>query len=61
MIAIEHAEIIIKFKSGKTIKMGTLDLEADESKLQYKYRWQLRRKLGWALIYEGLRVMFKSN
>lgn len=57
---VNSAEVILKWDNGRTVKMGTLDIEytTDENDLKYKNRIKLRQRLGWELVRAGFRVMF---
>ncbi len=57
---IDNAKVILKWSSGKTVELGTLEITADEkaeSKANARIRW-LRQRIGWELVRKGFWLMF---
>ena len=56
-----NAEVILKWDNGKTVKIGTIDIEADkESMLKAKVK-HVRQRLGWELVRKGFALMFMGR
>lgn len=57
---IDGAEVVLIWRNGKRVKLGTLDITADseaESKVSAKMRF-LRQRIGWELVRKGFWLMF---
>lgn len=57
---IDKAEIFLEWSNGKKIKLGTLDITADdkaESKASARIRF-LRQRIGWEMVRKGFWLMF---
>lgn len=57
---LKRADVFLEWEDGRTVKLGTIDLEyeKDEAKLKYKNRIKLRQRIGWELVRAGFKVIF---
>lgn len=58
---IDNAEIILKWSNGKTVRIGTLDMEADKSGMMQAKMKHVFQRLGWELVRKGFAIMFHGR
>ena len=57
---VDKAEIFLEWSNEKKIKLGTLDITADDtakSKVSARIRF-LRQRIGWEMVRKGFWLMF---
>ena len=56
---VAKADITLTWNDGRTVHIGTLDIEAD--KTGFKTTGRFRQRLGWELVRKGFHIMFPSK
>lgn len=57
---IDGAKVVMIWSDGRTVELGTLDIEAhveEETRVTVKIK-RFRQKIGWELVRKGFRIMF---
>lgn len=56
---IAKAEISLTWDNGRTVKIGTIEIEAVEK--QFKTKGRFMQRLGWELVRKGFVLMFSTK
>jgi len=58
---IDNAEVILKWSNGKTVRIGTIDMEADKDGMLKAKVKRVQQRLGWELVRKGFSLMFTGR
>lgn len=58
---IDNAEVILKWSNGKTVCIGTIDMEADKDGMLKAKVKHVQQRLGWELVRKGFSLMFMGR
>lgn len=58
---IDNAEVILKWSNGKTVHIGTIDMEADKDGMLKAKVKHVQQRLGWELVRKGFSLMFMGR
>lgn len=58
---IDNAEVILKWSNGKTVCIGTIDMEADKDGMIRAKVKHVQQRLGWELVRKGFALMFHGR
>ena len=58
---IDNAEIILRWSNGKTVSIGTIDMEADKDGMLKAKVKHVQQRLGWELVRNGFSLMFMGR
>ena len=55
-VKVASAKVTLTWEDGRTVEIGTLDIEAE--KKGYKSNMRFMQRLGWELVRKGFWIMF---
>ena len=57
---LDSAEIILKWQSGRAVRLGTLKFDVDSGAIKQNKCKHITQKLGWEMIVKGIYLMIRA-
>ena len=59
---ITNAKVILKWDNGRSVEIGTLDIESEEKGTRLTAKARVAgKKFGWEIVRLGFRIMFPGR
>ena len=58
---LSRAYVLLRWNNGETINIGTIEISADETKIEKGKFKNINRKIGWEMVKRGFALMLMKK